>query len=415
MLAQCNDTDRVVAGWLPYSVVCESEMNDPREISLRIAMAKGIGPATYRRMRDRFGDHAAIMNASVHELEEVQGVGRARAQSIRRDLDTLDVASEVARMEDFDVSLIMYGDSTYPPLLAAIPDPPVALWVRGSLQNEAGDEPLGIAIVGSRRCTAYGREQANRFAALLASSGLAVISGGARGVDGEAHRGALRARGRTFSVLGCGLAVTYPPEHEDLFKRIVAQGGALISEYPMNTEPRREHFPRRNRIISGLSLGVLVIEAGKGSGALITARQAMEDHGRDVMCLPGRIDSAASIGCLEAVRDGWATLVLDHADVLRQLDGARHLVAGAYEAQDREVKQSNASLFDGQLSDDQRAIVDVVANAGGEAVDIDRIAAETQRPIAELMADLTILQIRNVLARDTRGVKLGRATHRDET
>lgn len=375
---------------------------------------------TYRRLLERFGDQEGILHASITSLQDVDGIGRKRAELIHRELSEAPVDAEHALMRDQDVQLIMIGDDDYPPLLATIPDPPVALWVRGDLRGGGDEEPLGIAIVGSRRCTAYGREQASRFASLLASCGLVIVSGGARGIDGEAHRGALRARGRTMAVMGCGLAVTYPPEHGDLFERIASDGGALISEVPMRTEPRRELFPKRNRIISGLSLGVLVVEAGKGSGALITARQATEEHGRDVMCLPGRLDSAVSLGCLEAVRDGWATLVLDHADVLRQLDGARHLVAGAYEAAgrarpERESQPPNRSLFDGHLSDAQRAILEAVREAGGEAVEVDRIAADTQRPMSELMADLTLLQIRGVLARDARGIKLGRAAHRDES
>lgn len=389
------------------------------DASLRVALARGIGATTYRRFLARFGDDQGIVNAAVSALEDIEGIGRKRAQSIRRELDDAPVDEERAAMGERGARLIMQGADAYPPLLATIPDPPVALWVRGSFRSAEDEEPLGVAIVGSRRCTAYGREQAGRFASLLASCGLVIISGGARGIDGEAHRGALRAKGRTFAVMGCGLSVNYPPEHGDLFERIVNEGGALISEYPMHTEPRRELFPRRNRIISGLSLGVLVIEAGKGSGALITARQATEEHGRDVMCLPGRLDSAVSLGCLEAVRDGWATLVLDHADVLRQLDGARHLVAGAYEAAGRaqpntESGDRGASLFDGHLSDGQHAIIAAVRSAGGEGVAVDRIAAETQRPMAELMADLTLLQIRGVLARDARGIKLGRAAQTDE-
>lgn len=388
--------------------------------ALRIALARGIGAVTYRRLLERFDDHDHIVSASITTLQDVDGIGRKRAELIHRELADAPVDAERQLMREHGVRLLMIGDDDYPPLLATIPDPPVALWVRGDLRGARDEEPLGIAIVGSRRCTAYGREQAARFASLLASCGLVIVSGGARGIDGEAHRGALRAKGRTIAVMGCGLAVTYPPEHGDLFERIASEGGALISEVPMRTEPRRELFPKRNRIISGLSLGVLVVEAGKGSGALITARQATEEHGRDVMCLPGRLDSAVSLGCLEAVRDGWATLVLDHADVLRQLDGARHLVTGAYEAAGRarpnsEASSSDASLFDNHLSEAQRAIVDAVREAGGAGVEVDRIAAETQRPMSELMADLTLLQIRGVLARDARGIKLGRAAGRGDS
>lgn len=385
--------------------------SDVSDSMLRIALARGIGAVTYRRLMARFGSCDGIMGASIAAFEEVDSIGTKRALKIRRELDNAPIERERALMEAHGAWLLPLDDPRYPALLAAIPDPPTVLWGRGQLTADPDEEVIGIAIVGARRCTAYGREQASRFAGLLASCGMTIISGGARGIDGEAHRGAMRSRGRTIAVMGCGLARTYPPEHGDLFEGIIREGGALLSEYPMEMEPLREHFPQRNRVIAGLSLGVLVIEAGQGSGALITARQAAEEQGREVMCLPGRLDSATSRGCLEAIRDGWAALVLDHADVLRQLEGAKHLLRGALEAAGRAESASSAataSLFDGHLSDGQREILEVVRAAGGEAVAIDQIAVGTQRPMADLMADLTLMQIRGVLARDTRGIRLGR-------
>jgi len=279
---------------------------DVADATLRLVLASGIGPSTWRRLREHFVDDARIAKASVHELADIEGIGGKTADALRRNIDQTDPDTERNAMSRRDVSLILAGDEDYPALLATIPDPPKALWMRGRLQP---DDRLALAMVGSRRCSSYGREQAGRFAALLAEAGLTIVSGGARGIDGEAHRGALRANGRTIAVLGCGLLHDYPPEHEGLFNEIVEKGGALLSEYPMHTKPRGEHFPRRNRIISGLTLGTLVIEAaGTRSGALITARKAAEEHGREVMAVPGRVDSPASAGCLHAIREGCELL-----------------------------------------------------------------------------------------------------------
>jgi DNA processing protein len=216
--------------------------------------------------------------------------------------------------------LITIHDAGYPRLLRHIPDPPQLLWVRGELRE---DDALALAMVGSRRCTHYGREQADRFAADAASADLCVVSGGAPGIDAAAHRAALRLGGRTLAVIGSGLSTPYPKEHHELFDQIAdptAARGAVLSDLPMTAPTQPENFPRRNRIISGLSLGVLVVEAAARSGALITARLCVEEHGRELMAIPGRIDSKASEGCHRMIRQGWATLVTGGADVLDALD-----------------------------------------------------------------------------------------------
>ena len=382
---------------------------------LRVVLAPGIGPVTCTRLLQQLGGIDRIVEASTVELASCDGIGRARAATIRRGLDEVDPAAERDAMAERCVRLIVRGvDDDYPTLLASIYDPPVALWIQGELREE---DQLAVAIVGSRKCTAYGREQAGRFGSLLAQSGLTIISGGAVGIDGEAHRGALRVNGRTIAVLGCGLAKCYPPQHEDLFKQIVGSGGAVISEYPMHTEPRAENFPSRNRIISGLSLGVLVIEAANRSGALITARLAAEEHHREVMALPGRIDSPASAGCLRAIQEGWAALVVNHADVLRQLESvAPTLLQGAIEAggpgasaagSDVDSESPRRSLFDGQLTNAQQAIVAALDDAGDSLL-IDTLAARTQLPLNQLMAELTLLEIRRRVAREGQGVRLRR-------
>jgi len=378
---------------------------EPRDIAdatLRVLLARGVGPATLSKLRTRFESDEKIVGAPAARLSDLEGIGPDTAEAIRRAIDQGDPEAERAAMADAGVRMILLGDDDYPALLAAIPRAPAALWVRGRL--EPGDR-LSVAIVGSRRCTGYGREQAGRFAALLAESGLTIVSGGALGIDGEAHRGALRVRERTIVVLGCGLGRCYPPQHEELFERVVESGSAIVSPYRMAAEPRAEHFPPRNRIISGLSLGVLVIEAATRSGALITARLAAEEHGREVMAVPGRVDSPASAGCLAALREGWAALVVNHADVLNQLDASSHLVRGALEAAGHTDAATAATLFDETLTESQRAILETLSDSG-RVVLVDQLAARTQFPLSRIMADLTLLQIRGRIERDHHGVQL---------
>jgi DNA processing protein len=381
------------------------------DATLRLLLAEGIGPMTFRKLRERFGsdDTAAerIVGATISELDDLEGIGRESATALRQAIEAAGAEIEVERaaMRERAAHLVLLEDEDYPALLRTIPDPPAALWMRGSIDAQV--DRLALAIVGSRKCSAYGREQAGRFAGLLAQSGLTIVSGGALGIDGEAHRAALRAGGRTIVVAGCGLSTHYPPEHADLFERIVRDGrGALLSEFPMRTAPAAGNFPRRNRIISGLSLGVLVIEAAQRSGALITARLAAEEHHREVMALPGRVDSPASAGCLKALREGWAGLVTSHADVLEQLDASDQLVRGALEASGAAGATKAATLFDNNLTAGQKSIIHALSAAGGahsdgEAVLVEVIAARTQLPLSQIMADLTLLQIRG---RVTRGM-----------
>ena len=229
-----------------------------------------------------------------------------------------------------DVHLVRRGSCGYPHLLAAIPDPPETLRVRGALPGSAARwDAACLAIVGSRRPTAYGRRQGDRFARFFAERGFDIVSGGARGIDAVAHRSALAMGGRTTVVLGGGLGRVYPPEHAALFDEIVAAGGCVTSEVPDHTPPRPGLFPRRNRIVSGLSLGVLVIEAASRSGALITARLAVEEHGRDVLAIPGRLDDPSSAGCLRMLAEGWAALVRSPEEALEALEGAHSLLSVA--------------------------------------------------------------------------------------
>jgi DNA processing protein len=335
-------------------------------------------------------------------------MGPATAAAVRRALEAADPAAERRAMVAAGARLIVHGDADYPPLLAVIPACPKALWIRGALPEgaagatAAGPRGLGVAIVGSRRCTTYGREQAGRLAGLLGQSGLHIVSGGARGIDCAAHQGALRAGAPTIAVLGCGLSVRYPRGHRGLFDRMVAGGGALVSEFPMGAPPRAQNFPRRNRIISGLSVGVIVVEAERRSGALITARLAADDHGREVMAVPGRVDARMSAGCLELLRTGCAALVRDHRDVIEQLASSSLLVRGAVEAAGVESRREVPA----DLTERQRAIVEVVRDAG-RPVEVEAIAERVEMDVGSLLAEVTVLEIRGVVRRGRGGLELG--------
>ena len=301
---------------------------------LRLTLTPGLGPRRIAHLIEAFGSATAALAANPSELERVRRIGSVTAAKIARGLrESLPRAeAELEKAAAAGVSLVGIGDPTYPPLLAQIPDPPTVLYVLGELRPES-DDRYPTAIVGSRACTSYGLEQAERFGSVLAGTGLTIVSGGARGIDSAAHRGALKAGGRTIAVLGCGLLHRYPPENQQLFDQVADGRGALVSELPMDVPPTAENFPARNRIISGLALGTVVIEAARGSGALITAQSAVEDQGREVFAVPGRVDSPASEGTLRLLRSGGAALAIGPGDVLNALETpARHHFHDTHEA-----------------------------------------------------------------------------------
>lgn len=286
---------------------------------LQLALTDGIGPILSRRLIEKAGSAEAACDANVALLRAVEGIGTAKSNKLHLALREAagQVEQEMARAAALGIRILCPDDQdAYPVLLRSIPDPPVVLYVKGTLEPR---DLNAVAIVGSRRCTYYGREQAERFAALLAGTGITVVSGGARGVDSAAHRGAMsQPEGRTIAVLGSGLDTPYPPENAGLFD-LIAKRGAAVSEFPLGTPPNKENFPRRNRIVSGISRGVMVVEADAKSGALITARQAIEDHGRPVFAMPGRVDNPQSAGPHRLIREG-AVLVESLEDILHGLD-----------------------------------------------------------------------------------------------
>lgn len=367
---------------------------------LRLGLAPGLGPVLTRRAIGALGSAAAVVGASSAALAQVSGIGAARARTIAAALRESDAAleAELSLAARDGVRFVAAHDDGYPPLLRDLDDAPLVLRVRGELVPEL--DRFGVAIVGSRSCTAYGMEQAERFSAALAERGLPVVSGGARGIDTAAHRAALRVRGRTVVVMGCGHAHCYPPENAELFEKVVEAGGCVVSELPLATAPARENFPARNRVISGMALGVLVIEAGARSGALITARLAAEEHGREVMALPGRVDSGASQGAHELIRSGGAALVMTPADVIETLEGpARHAHAGTHAARyadpAREQAPAPVDLATLDLTDRQRVIVEALA----EPRTLDEVVRLTGLDASAVRTEATLLEVQRVLRR----------------
>jgi DNA processing protein len=296
---------------------------------------------------------------------------------------TLDVDSELKNCDDQQVTVLTGEDENYPRALREIHSPPPVLFLRGTMQSS---DALAVAIVGTRHATSYGVRQAERLATGLAHAGLTIVSGLARGIDAAAHRGALSAGGRTIAVLGCGVLKVYPPEHDQLAERIL-QRGALISEAPPRSQPHSSLFPQRNRLISGLSLGVVVVEAALRSGALISAEHAME-QGREVFAVPGPIDSRTSHGCHRLIRDG-AKLVETVDDVLEELGP----LVEATPREDGRVVRHPAEL---QLNVQEQSVLGATAT---EPTSVDQVVYRSGLPVQRVLATLSVLEMRRLIRR----------------
>lgn len=375
---------------------------DPHDITeaqadlLRITLLPGLGPILTRRAIDTLGSPRAVLEASRRELVSIRGVGGQTAMAILDAKSTLDdrLKEELDEADAMGARLCTLVDDDYPELLKQIQDPPPVLYVRGDIAALSAACPIGV--VGSRSATHYGIEQTERFSSALAQAGLCIVSGGARGVDTAAHRATLRARGMTVAVLGCGLSQCYPPENYDLFNAIASSGGAVVSELPMRTGPHAENFPARNRIISGLSLGTLVIEAPRRSGALITARLAAEDHGREVFALPGRVDSPTSRGCLNLITQGGAHLVVDPPDILDMLEApARRLHVERGDDPEVEQTEPEPRVDLSKLTEPQRRIVESLDSPGS----FDEIVRRTGLDAGVVRSETTILELQRVVVR----------------
>lgn len=286
----------------------------PTDAFLILNLLPKLGPIRVQRLLDVFTCPTRIFQASLRELQEVPGIGPEMAEQIYRWESLVDMPEEKRRIADHGIRLLTLLDPEYPAPLRKIYDPPFLLYMRGALL--AGDS-AAIGVVGSRRTSHYGREQAKRLSFQLARAGYCIVSGLARGIDTAAHEAALAAQGRTIAVLGSGIGNVYPPENVPLVERIV-ENGAVLSEFPVLYVPDKQSFPLRNRIVAGLSRGLLVVEAPARSGSLITANQALE-QGRTVFAVPGPIDRPHSEGCHRLIRQG-ATLVCDAQDIIDDLD-----------------------------------------------------------------------------------------------
>jgi DNA processing protein len=351
--------------------------------TLRLSLVSGVGPRTRQALVERFGSASAALAAAPSEIREVYGVGPKLMHKIVDGPTIDDVEAEIANCREHGVRILIENHVAYPRMLREIHDPPGVLFIRGELKP--GDA-LAVGIVGTRHATHYGLRQADRLAAGLARAGLTVVSGLARGIDGAAHRGAMAAGGRTIAVLASGVMNIYPPEHDELAAEVAAQG-AVISEAPPRSEPLPGTFPQRNRLISGLSLGIVVVEAAERSGALITARHAME-QGREVFAVPGNVDSRASHGCHQLIRDG-AKLVESVDDILEELGP---LVEPASNDAGQAVHHP-AELLLNELEQQ------VLATIGREATSIDQIVAASRLPVSQVLATLSALEMRRLVRR----------------
>ena len=357
---------------------------------LALHLVPGIGPRLTAALLERFASVPAIAEASIAELTTIPYLGEKIALQLQASLRSNDVDEELELIERHGVRLIRLGSADYPAALTPIATPPQFLYVRGRL---APEDVQAVAVVGSRSCTSYGRRVAERLGQDLARAGYTVVSGLARGIDGAAHRGALDAKGRTIAVLAGGLSRIYPPEHAPLAEEIIAAGGALVSEAPMRMEPMAGMFPARNRIISGLSRGVVLVEAAEKSGALITASHGA-DQGREVFAVPGPVDSAASAGTLQLLRKG-AKLIRHARDVIDDLQGIAPLV-------------EQPSLFDGpvpapaappapppDLDPLERSIWDCLA----EPRTVDELCRHAQKAISEMSGILMRMELKRCIRR----------------
>ncbi len=292
--------------------------------ALRLISVDGLGGATLTALVEQAG--------GVNEAGDAVFFGHAQdwlpkgaCDMLRERMQRMEVDPARWSAEAVEAKLVLVTDDDFPQLLSPLPACPSALWFQGDLDAIS---LASVGIVGSRRCSSYGLEQSELFSKEIVSSDLAIISGGARGIDAAAHRGAINNGGRTAVVLGSGLSVLYPPEHKNLFKEIVSQGGIVLSEFPCHWAPRPAFFPRRNRIVSGLSSVILVVEAARRSGALITARIAVEEHGRQAFAIPGRLGDTASAGCVQTIRDGWVGIAISPEDIIEEAVQAWGRLAG---------------------------------------------------------------------------------------
>jgi len=337
------------------------------EALVALNMVADVGSIRLKKLLEFFCKPQKIFEAPLEQLTHIFGIGEKIAHQIHT-FKKENLEKEFALAKKLGLRIMNYKDEDYPENLKNISDPPIVLYLKGQLEKE---DSLSIAIVGSRRASIYGLSSAEKFAGDLSRVGFTIVSGMARGVDSSAHRGALKNKGRTIAVIGSGFNNIYPPENLELAKEI-SRNGAVISEFAVNTEPFKQNFPRRNRVISGLSLGVLVVEAARNSGALITVDFALE-QGRDVFALPGKVDSQNSFGTNALIKEG-AKLVSSADDILEEFGLLEAAVQSKPDAEHPE------KVLDNLFSD--------------EPISLDEIVQRTSMRVPEVSAMLLRLQLK---------------------
>jgi len=337
-------------------------------------IVQGIGPIRLRGLLDHFGDLEAAWRASSHELQEA-GLDRRSLANLLKTREEISLDEEMEKIGRREIKVLTWEDEAYPTRLLSIYDPPPVLYLKGELIPQ---DEWAVAVVGTRSATVYGKEATREIAGGLVRNGITVVSGLAQGIDSQAHRAALEAGGRTIAVLGSGIDIVYPPRNRKLAERIVEQG-ALLTEFPLGTPPEGSNFPPRNRIISGLCLGVVVVEAGERSGSLITADYALS-QGRDVFAVPGNIFRKKSVGTNKLIREG-AIPVLSIQDILEELN----LTMVSQQAEVREVIPA----------DETEALL--LEHISAEPTHIDEIRQKSGLPISKVSSTLAMMELKGMV------------------
>ncbi len=340
-----------------------------------LSIVPEIGPVMTKKLLALMESPEKIFNAGIKDLLSVKGLDKEKAENIRNFLHWDYIEKQIKVIERNGIKVIGFNDSQYPEVLRELPDSPVVLYMKGDYDP---DDRYGIAVVGSRKYTYYGEAVAQKISIELSSAGFTIISGMARGIDSLAHKGALTSGGRTIAVLGSGLDIYYPPENKGLMEKIICSG-CVISEFPPGTMPNRENFPRRNRLISGLSLGVLVVEATNESGSLITANYALEQN-KEVFAIPGNITSSNSEGTNRLIKQG-AKIVLDSEDIIEEL---APVLRGF-------IKSRNKKKID--MTEEESRLCSILTR---EPMHIDLIARETGLPVYRILDLLLSLELKGV-------------------
>jgi len=365
---------------------------DSREALVALNMIEGVGPVRARSLLEYFGEAPKILSASKNELLRVRNIGEDTAEKIATWEKSVDLAGELKRISDYGCHIVISSDENYPASLREIYDPPLVLYVKGELTAK---DKNGVAMVGSRMTTHYGIETARKLAYQLAYVGVTVVSGGARGIDTAAHQGALSGKGRTIAVLGTGINIVFPVENAELFERIAANG-AVMTQFPFNRPADKQSFPIRNRIVAGMTLGTVVVEANLTSGSLITANFATE-YGRQIFAVPGRIDSPRSKGCHELIKKG-AKLCEGVEDILSEFEylfPGTNRPAGANETgvlPALDLNPNEQAVFAAVKLEEESSIDEIIRASGlpSSAVNVALFSLEMKRLVKQLPGKLFV-------------------------